>query len=63
VDKVPCAAEKDVLNDPINNVVNGAVNKVLDIFRLIRDEIMRIIVVVAMTSTLLLSGCQNSTQL
>ena len=33
VDKVPCAAEKDVLNDPINTVVNGAVNKILDIFR------------------------------
>ena len=33
VDQVPCVAEKELLNDPINAVVNGAVNKVLDIFR------------------------------
>ncbi len=33
VEKVPCAEGKEAPNDPINNIVNGAVNKILDIFR------------------------------
>ncbi|PTQ89215.1 penicillin-binding protein 1B [Agitococcus lubricus] len=33
VEKTACAEGQDVENDPINNVVNGTVNKILDIFR------------------------------